>query len=542
MERLDLWWALAGPSKFVSGITKCIVERRRVICLKAPHPSPPGLRRALERALREELSLDCFSLDLEAADQSRALPHVLGDLLGVPAVEVGSVGEFAAHPKLADAVVLITGVDKRELRRWSLFLRHLVLQDPGQMILGPIIVLLTPPGLTHDELAELCGAARMVVCQGVVDRYDTAGYAASIGARAGGELAARVGHATVLEVAAWSRELLEHMVTWEVADQIDPMARLHEAASTTPLPFPHWENGLVDIWDDEPAAHAIAAIKFGHKEHVKRRIWAAQASVMLPFTHRILRSLVKRYRDVLDGVISPSRPFIKRYFNRSMTITDPAKLEFYDFQEHAKDHLSAAELDLIKVAAWCRNAVAHRDIIPTSTIERFSELYNDSIELLHCEIPGWDWPRCGQTLIMTIGPSSGGKTTWSASQGVETISSDAVRDLIGGSQRPGDESATFRHIQANSAEILSKGRDVIVDAMHVEPEQRKRQAATAPPDIKVRYVIIDRPIEEKRRDGGWRIEKGLVEKYDRLFSCQVADVLTGDGAPNVEVVDLRGSW
>jgi predicted kinase len=196
---------------------------------------------------------------------------------------------------------------------------------------------------------------------------------------------------------------------------------------------------------------------------------------------------------------------------------------------------------LIKIAAWCRNAVAHRDIIPPSTIERFSELYNDSVELLQCEIPGWDWPRCGQTLIMTIGPSSGGKTAWSASQGVETISSDAVRDLIGGSQRPGDQSANFRHIQANSAQILSKGRDVIVDAMHIEPEQRKRQAATAPPDIKVRYVIIDRPIEEKRRDGGWRIEKGLVDKYDRLFSFQVAAVLTGDGAPNVEVVDLRGS-
>jgi predicted kinase len=530
MERLDLWWALAGPSKFVAGITKFIVERRRVICLKAPHPLPPGLCHAVERALREGLSLDCFSLDLEAVDQSRALPHVLGDLLGIPAVEVGSVSDFAAHPKLADAVVLITGVDKRELRRWGLFLRHLVLEDPSQMIVGPIIVLLTPTGLTHDELAELCGTARTVVYQGVVDRYDTAGYAAGIGARAGGELAARVGHATVLEVAAWSRELLEHMVTWEVADQIDPMARLQKAASATPLPFPHWENGLVDLWDDEPAAHAVAAIKFGHREHVRRRIWVAQASLMLPFTHRILRSLVQRYRDVLDGVISPSRPFVKRYNNRSITITDPARLEFYDFQEHAKDHLSAAELDLIKIAAWCRNAVAHRDIIPTSTIERFSELYNDCIELLQCEIPGWDWPRCGQTLIMTIGPSSGGKTTWSASQGVETISSDA-----------GDQSGTFRHVQASSAQILSKGRDVIVDAMHVEPEHRKRQAATAPPDIKVRYVIIDRPLEEKRRDGGWRIEKELVDKYDRLFSVQVAAALAGDGGSNVEVVDLRGS-
>jgi predicted kinase len=262
---------------------------------------------------------------------------------------------------------------------------------------------------------------------------------------------------------------------------------------------------------------------------------------MLPFTHRILRSLVQRYRDVLDGAISPNRPFVKRYINRSITITDPAKLEFYDFQEHAKDHLSAAELDLIKIANWCRNAVAHRDIIPPPTIERFSKLYNDNSELPQCEIPGWDWPRCGQTLIMTVGPSSGGKTTWCASQDVETISYDAVRDQIGGSKVPGDQSGTFYHVQSSSAQILSKGRDVIVDAMHVEPGHRKQQAAIAPPDIKVRYVIIDRPLEEKQRDGVWRIEKVLVDKYDRLFSVQVAAALAGDGGANVEVVDLRRS-
>lgn len=145
-------------------------------------------------------------------------------------------------------------------------------------------------------------------------------------------------------------------------------------------------------------------------------------------------------------------------------------------------------------------------------------------------------------MIMTVGPSGAGKSTWSASQGVETVSSDAGRDMIHGSgDAPGDQLGIFRHVRANSARILSKGRDVIVDAMHVEPEHRKRQAATAPPDIKVRYVIIDRPLEEKQRDGGWRLEKGLVDLYDRVFAAQVTTALAGDGAPNVEVVDIRGS-
>jgi hypothetical protein len=64
-------------------------------------------------------------------------------------------------------------------------------------------------------------------------------------------------------------------------------------------------------------------------------------------------------------------------------------------------------------------------------------------------------------MIMTVGPSGAGKTTRSASQGVETVSSEAVRDLIHGSdEAPGDQSGIFRHVRANSARILSKGREM----------------------------------------------------------------------------------
>jgi hypothetical protein len=90
-----------------------------------------------------------------------------------------------------------------------------------------------------------------------------------------------------------------------------------------------------------------------------------------------------------------------------------------------------------------------------------------------------------------------------------------------------------------ATQMLSKGKDVIVDAMHVEAEDRMRQCAIAPPDVRIRYVIIDRPIDEKRRDGGWRLEKGLVDKYDNLFGNQVSVAMNGDGNEAVEVIDLR---
>lgn len=540
MERLDLWWSLAGPSRFVTAVTKAVAERRRVVCLGVPEPVPANMERAIEKDLRDQLSLDCVSLDLGTSDQTRPLPHVLGRLLGVPVVEVGSVEDFAWHQKLSDQVVIVGGIDKRELRRWGLFLRHLESESGGDTVIGPILVLLIPTSLSHEEIAELRGSARSLIFQGFVDRYDTAAYASLIGARVGADLPARVGHATVLETAAWSRPLIEAMVAWDVHDQINPLAEFERAAMELRPPFPHWENGLVDLWDDEPAAHPVAAIGHGLHEHVRRRIWTAQAGIVLPYTHRILRSLIQRYRDVLDPLVSPSRPFRKMYNERTETIIDPEELEFYDFREFARNHLSNAELQLIKTAQWCRNAVAHRDIIPPHTIERLSDLFVDNFDLLETDVPGWNWPRCGQTLTMTVGPSGAGKSTWAEAQGIEVVSSDRVRiELHGTAEVPGDQSGIFRQVRLRSTEILSTGRHVIVDAMHVEAEDRKRQSKIAPPDIGLRYVIIDRPIEEKLRDAGWRTGRGIVEQYHEAFPIKVAAALTGDGRSEVEVVDLR---
>jgi hypothetical protein len=82
---------------------------------------------------------------------------------------------------------------------------------------------------------------------------------------------------------------------------------------------------------------------------------------------------------------------------------------------------------------------------------------------------------------------------------------------------------------------------VIVDAMHLEVAHRLRQTSIAPPDIGIRYVVIDRPLEEKLRDAGWCLEKGTIERYDRLFPDQVTAALQGDGQPRIEVLDLRKS-
>ena len=109
----------------------------------------------------------------------------------------------------------------------------------------------------------------------------------------------------------------------------------------------------------------------------------------------------------------------------------------------------------------------------------------------------------------------------------------------GGPRPTGDQSEIFRRVRYRSSRVLSNGRDVIVDAMHVEVKNRIRQVAIAPPDVAVRYAVIDRPLAEKQRDAGWRAGRGIVERYHEEFAQQVVVVLAGDGDPRVKVQDLR---
>ncbi|RXH29336.1 hypothetical protein XH84_22905 [Bradyrhizobium nanningense] len=495
---------------------------------------------AIERRLRTELSLDSVSINLTPEDQSKPIAHLLAGFLDVSAVEIGTVADFAVHPQLVDRVLIVDGLDRTQLRRWSLFLRQLMAVPAEETVVGPVVIVLLPTELTREDRSALCGPANLISTMGICDRYDSASYAAAIGARPAQGLTSRVGHAAAIEVAAWSREMLEEMVRWDAADQISPVPLLDRIAAKKRYAFPCWENGLVDYWDDEPAAHAAAALQYGYVDHVRRRIWSAQASVLLPFTQRVLRSLIARYQHFLAKQVSPEKPYVRTFNGRSKTTTNLWKLEFYDLREFTKDLLSPNEANLLGLASRTRNQVAHFDLMEPDDVLRFSDYYEATIGDVDFDIPGWNWPRCGQSMTLTVGPSGAGKSTWSAAQGIEVVSSDEIRkERSPDGEVPGVQSDIFHEVRVRSAKVLSNGRSVIVDAMHIEPDDRVRQLAIAPADVSKKYALIDRPLADKQRDGGWRGQKELVEKYHRLFVDQAGAVLTGDGRIDVEVIDLR---
>jgi hypothetical protein len=388
-DRIESWWELAGPLSLLDRIVSAISKSERVIAVECPIPRPEGLQHALERHLGRELALDCIRVDLSTFDQSASIAHLLGEAAGIAASEIAEVSDLTRHAHLADKVILIDGIDRRQATRWGLFLRSLASEKIAGSIIGPVAVMFPPCGLGTAEKTTLYGSAFTCSALGRVDRHDSIAHLARIGIRPTSDLPSRIGHAVIVEVAAWSRPMLENMAQWGVDDQIEPVPLLRRAADGQKFPYPRWENGLVDLWDDEPVVHPVAALTHGLTNHVQRRVWSAQAGVVLPFVDRIRRGVIQRYREILDRHVSPRTPFKRLVNEREIVKTQPEELEFFEIIQLLDNVLSPREKDLIKAARHARDYGAHMKPLTCTLARRLSEHFEANRDNLECDIPDW---------------------------------------------------------------------------------------------------------------------------------------------------------
>jgi hypothetical protein len=379
---------LAGPVSLLKRIAKAISKSERVIALEGPTPHPEGIENAFKRHLGKELALDCISVDFSSADQTGSIAHLFGEATGVPASEIAEVGDLTRHPDLVDKVIVVNGIDGRQATRWGLFLRSLASEKIQGSIVGPIVIAFSPRDLSTGERKTLHGPAFSCSTWGKVDRHDTIAHLARIGIRPTGDLTSRIGHGVIVDVAAWSRSMLEEMAQWKVDDQIEPITSLSSMAGNREIPYPCWENGLVDLWDDEPAAHPVAAVAHNFTDHVRRRVWSAQAAIILPFVDRIRRGIIHRYRDRLDQYVSPQTPFKRLVNEREIVKTTPETLEFFEMTQLLDSVLSAGEKNLLKVAKHARDCCAHMKPVSSLLVHRLSDHFELNRDNLAGDFPG----------------------------------------------------------------------------------------------------------------------------------------------------------
>jgi hypothetical protein len=325
--------------------------------------------------------------------------------------------------------------------------------------------------------------------------------------------------------------------------QINPVDLLRPMAAELGHRVASWDNALVDTWDGVPHIHTLALIAAGNEEALRARLWSARVRVVFPFIEMVRHAVVSKYEHLLRQFLPYSK--LSPYSPTPTVYTEPHRLEFYELRSFLRGSIPRHEDIILRGCYALRRAMAHADPDFVQNIVNLSELWDNYAHSFPSDCAGWDWPRCGQKLVMMVGPSGAGKSTYAQAHygHEEIVSSDAIRDEFGGhNDYIGDQGLIFEKVRQQAIQRLSSGHRVVIDATHVKTGERLVNARLVPRDIPVEYVVIDRTLEEKRRDGGWRLERGVVETHAGQFAASLPEILARDGLPNVTVTlpDLDG--
>lgn len=145
-------------------------------------------------------------------------------------------------------------------------------------------------------------------------------------------------------------------------------------------------------------------------------------------------------------------------------------------------------------------------------------------------------------LHMLVGPCGAGKSTYAAKTypADQIISTDALRLQMYGDMRHSPEALArvWRYAHGLIRARLDVGLPTVLDATNLDREDRERVLALLPRGVMARYVVIDRDLDSKLRERGWRSEE-MVMKQHRQWRSEEASIMAGDDHPYVKVQDKR---
>lgn len=291
-------WSLPGPAGFIAGVMAVLREGANVI-VGASLPSYAALSVVLEDRLADvwritgplavsELSpLDELysALDMEDNPSSRR-----------------SVASLMASIK-SKRVIVVSGVRMPQWPAWKKFLDDYANASRAVAAVDRTQLLVITADVPKAQLPNQAPALSPLIWDGVVSEADVFSYVIQSWRRKGKridaqtKLVARI----ITRLALWDFDLVDNMLNLDPRDLFDPTAAILAASAGVPTLQQlgaSWAHGGLAEFDGEELQHAVALVQSRDpKGELAMRLWAAQASELLPALEIRRRQLAKRMMD-----------------------------------------------------------------------------------------------------------------------------------------------------------------------------------------------------------------------------------------------------
>ena len=275
-------WALPGPARFLQRIERMLRDGKSIVA-RFPGDTPMGFRERALSPLHDMLHYAAFRpepAELPVEGLRRRFVPGLSENWGV------SLRDLCEHEDFCGRLIWLDGLDaldKNDWLAWRNFLSDYAQASRGlrefERTLFVAVLEGAPPADPPDEDVALTQCD----WRGVVDEMDLLLLAHErLGDRACGPVMRSLLAATVARVAAWDPDIAERLLDEADETILDPRCMLQSVASEkgwTSETAVAWEFGTAS--GDGTVHAAIASLENPPRE-IQRRLWSAQASVLLP--------------------------------------------------------------------------------------------------------------------------------------------------------------------------------------------------------------------------------------------------------------------
>jgi len=291
-------WSLPGPAGFIAEVIDALREGACVV-VGASSSACTALALPLEDRIADEWRLTgpIVPSGLEPLDEIYAALDVNDD----PS-ERRSAASLIREIE-SKRVIMVTGVEMQNWPAWQRFLDDYANSSRSVSAVDRSQLLVITSGVPQGRLPSRAPALIPLTWDGVVGEADVFSYVIQSLRRDGrrvdsqAKLLARI----ITRLALWDFDLVDGLLRLDPRQLFDPKAAVKAAASSLPALQQlgtRWEDGGFTVFDGEALQHAAALARSGDPgNELQMRLWAAQASELLPALEICRRQLAKRMKD-----------------------------------------------------------------------------------------------------------------------------------------------------------------------------------------------------------------------------------------------------